>query len=317
LFLRKKFIVYRQQKATGMKLRCIIYLLIITIISVLPLSNTLAADKANVFVSILPQKYFAESIGNDLINTTVIVEPGQSPADYEPSPSQMVMMSKADIYFAVGVAFEAAWLQKFSNINPAMKVVHTDMGIEKKPINRHEAIGDLSEHYHYKHHNHDTLDPHIWLSPPLVKIQAEHILNGLISIDPNNHLKYESNYLKLLTQIDHLDKELKSLFSEKTMQKQFLVFHPSWGYFADAYGLTQISIEIEGKTPKAREVKKRIEFSRQHHIQFVFVQPQFSVKQAEIIANEINGQLIYADPLAENWAENLQSVAMSIKQALK
>jgi zinc transport system substrate-binding protein len=305
-----------QQKATGMKLRCIKSLLIITIVIVLPLSNSLAAEKTNVFVSILPQKYFAESIGKGLINTTVIVEPGQSPADYEPSPSQMVMMSKADIYFAVGVAFEAAWLQKFSAINPAMQIVHTDIGIEKKPINRHETSGIQPEHNHHQHHDHGALDPHIWLSPPLVKIQAEHILNGLISIDPDNRLKYKSNYLDFLAQIESLNKEFDLLFSEKTMQKQFLVFHPSWGYFADAYGLKQISIEIEGKTPKAREVKKLIEFCRIHHIQFIFVQPQFSVKHAEIIANEINAQLIYADPLAQDWEKNMRAVAESIKQTL-
>jgi zinc transport system substrate-binding protein len=297
--------------------RAITYLIIAAIAPLCSQNLAQAAERLNVFVSILPQKYFVESIGKGLTNTTVIVDPGRSPADYEPSPSQMVMMSDADIYFAVGVAFETTWLQKFSAINHDMKVVYTDTGIEKKPINRYEIIDTFNDHQHPKNHTHTTLDPHIWLSPPLVKVQAGLILNGLISIDPDNCLKYESNYSDFIAQIDRLDKELKALFSKETQQKKFLVFHPSWGYFADAYGLSQISIEIEGKSPKARELKNLIVFARQQRIQLVFVQPQFSVKQAEIIANEINGQLIYADPLAEDWAANLHKVALSIKQAVK
>ncbi|MBC2714348.1 MAG: zinc ABC transporter solute-binding protein [Desulfobacteraceae bacterium] len=299
-----------------MERRFNIYLTIIFILTVCWQNSASADSKINVFVSILPQKYFVESIGGEFIETTVIVHPDQSPADYEPSPSQMIMMSKADIYFAVGVAFETTWLKKFSSINPGMKVVHTDAGIEKRPIVRHENH-ELNHHEHEQHHHHGPMDPHIWLSPPLVKIQAEHIKNGLISIDPTRRKIYEKNYSQFIAQIESLDKELKTLFSENTRAKKFLVFHPSWGYFADAYGLTQISIEIEGKTPKAREVKNLIEFARQHHIELIFIQPQFSTKHAEIIANEINGQVVFADPLAKNWYNNIQAVALSIKQALK
>ena len=79
----------------------------------------------------------------------------------------------------------------------------------------------------------------------------------------------------------------------------------------------QISIEIEGKAPKAREVKNLIDFAKAHEIRIIFVQPQFSTRHAEIIAKEINGQLIGADPLAENWLQNIRSVAESIRQALK
>lgn len=295
-----------------------IYLIIFCLLTVCMLTRASADSKKSVIVSILPQKYFVESIGQDLINTTVIVDPGHSPANYEPSPSQMKIMSKATIYFAIGVPFETTWLNTFSDINPGMKIVHTDAGIEKKPINRHEVIEPWFAHQKHGHqHSHVSMDPHIWLSPPLVKIQAKHILNGLISINPARRKIYEKNYSQFIARIESLDKELKILFSPEIRQKKFLVFHPSWGYFADAYGLTQISIEIEGKNPKAREVKNLIGVARQQHIQIIFIQPQFSTKQAEIIANEINGQIIFADPLAENWYGNIRAVAMAIKQGLR
>lgn len=255
--------------------RRVITNIILVLLAVCVHTRASAAPPKNVFVSIAPQKYFVRAIGGPLVETTVVVSPGHSPADYEPTPSQMMQMAKADIYFSIGVPFEASWLNKFSGINPSMKVIHTDSGIQKLPISRHEiqAHTDAS-------HDHGAMDPHIWLSPKLVKIQAEHILNGLAAIDPDHRKTYQNNYLKFIEQLDSLDHELKTLLSEDIGQKQFLVFHPSWGYFADAYGLTQISIEIEGKAPKARDVKNLIEFARQNHIQVILVQPQFSTKHA-------------------------------------
>ncbi len=276
------------------------------------------STKKNVFVSILPQKYFVDAIGGELVDISVIVPPNHNPEDYEPSPAQMVQMAKADMYFAVGVPFENTWLEKFSDINPKMQVVYTDAGIEKKPIDRHEIFEPRTENPGHGHeHSHGVLDPHIWLSPPLVKIQAGDILKGLIDIDPGHSDIYNQNYLRFIEQIDRLDRELKSVFAQGSLGKKFLVFHPAWGYFADAYGLIQISIEIEGKDPKARDVKQLIEYAKQHRIKLIFVQPQLSPKYAELIAAEIGGRIIFADPLAENWVDNMRSVALSIKQALK
>ena len=275
-----------------------------------------AAEKTIVFVSIAPQKCFADAIGGDLIQTTVVVSPAHSPADYEPAPSQMVQMARADIYFAVGVPFENAWLEKFAAVNPGMRIVHTDAGIEKKPIDRHDVMhpSDL-RHEGDSRHAHGMLDPHVWLSPPLVKIQAKNMLNALVAYDPDHQKVYQENYRHFIDRVEALDRDLRAMLSQIPAPGQFLVFHPSWGYFADAYGLTQIPIEIEGKSPKAREVMKLVEFARARNIRLILVQPQFSNRQADIIAREINGRLIPADPLAQDWFTNLRTVAASIEQA--
>jgi len=281
-------------------------------------SRVSAESAENVFVSIAPQKYFVEAIGGEFVETTVIVSPGRSPADYEPSPSQMMKMAKADIYFSIGVPFENVWLEKFSAINPQMKVIATDKGIEKKPIDRYEIIKTTTGHTENEDHRHrGAMDPHIWLSPLLVKIQARHIADGLIAADPAHTDIFEQNVSQFIARIDLLDRELKTLFTPETRGKKFLAFHPSWGYFADAYGLEQISIEIEGKAPKAREVEQLIEYARAQSIRLIFIQPQFSAKQAQLIAGEINGKIIPADPLAEDWDDNIRTVAHAIKQALQ
>ena len=303
-----------------MNRRSALSLIIFFVITAWFQSQAQASEKINVFVSILPQKYFTEKIGGDFVHASEMVKPDKSPADYEPAPSQMRMLSKAKAYFAIGVPFENTWLQKFASINPDMQIIHTENGIVKKPINRYaniQILSSVNSHKTHSLHHKAIADPHIWLSPLLVKIQAKNIYNGLILIDPKHDSAYKNNYQKFISQLDALNRELKKLFSFGIKQKQFIVFHPSWGYFADAYGLKQVSIEIEGKEPKAHDLKKLIQYATQHDIKTIFVQPQFSTKHSEIIAKEIHGQIVFADPMAEEWQKNLKNIAQSIKNALK
>jgi len=309
--------------------------------------NCSAADKLPVFVSIVPQKYFVQQIGKDLVDVQAMVLPGASPATYEPKPQQMADISKTKIYFTIGVPYEKAWLEKIAATNPNMRVVHTDHGIEKIPMAAHHHHDDHEEGEHHgeekhdheegehhgeekhdheegehhgeeKHDHHENagLDPHIWLSPPLVKIQARTITDALQEADPAHRNAYEANFKAFAAQIDELDAGLKKTFAGKK-NLQFLVFHPAWGYFAHAYGLKQVPIEIEGKDPKPAQLKELIHHAREKGIKVVFVQPQFSTKSAELVAREIGGQVAFANPLAEDWMANLREVANKFESALK
>jgi zinc transport system substrate-binding protein len=290
-----------------------VLILLIFIITGFP-SAAIAGEKIQVFVSILPQKYFVEQIGGDLVDIHVMVAPHQNPENFEPLPSQMAALSKADIYFTIGVPFEDAWLKKFTASYPGIHLVRTDAGISKKPIHNHAdsppatAAPELSSRHHHK----GIPDPHIWLSPELVKIQARHIHEALTFLDPARAKQYEAGFNRFMGELTALDQKIKNIFVETDGDKKFLVFHPSWGYFADVYGLTQLAIEIEGKEPKAQELKQLIDLAAGHHIQTVFVQPQFSSRQAEIIAQAINGRVDTIDPLAADWNENLLRTAAAI-----
>ena len=290
-------------------------------ISVLPVEA--AVTKA--FVSISPQKYFVQKIGGDLVDVSVLVPAGASPHNFEPKPRQMAELSKSAVYFAVGIDFEKFWLKKIAAANPKMRVVRTDDGITRIPMaDRHD--GEKSRRQHPQelkteipakdNYGGGSPDPHIWLSPALVKIQARHILDALVAIDPVHQSKYESNYASFMREIDELDAELKALFAGRKGE-QFMVFHPSWGYFAEAYGLVQVPVEIEGKDPKPAQLQKLIRHARERHIKVVFVQPQFSAKSAELLSGEIGGQIVYTDPLAENWAGNLREVARKFGAAAR
>ena len=299
-------------------------------------SLALANDKLTVFVSIAPQKYFVQQIAKDLVDVKVMVLPGADPHMYEPKPKQMVAISKAKLYFSIGIEFERVNLSKIISTNPQIKIVPTDRDIKKIPMaayhhhdeeGEHHEKGELpkeGDHHHEKgdfrhkddHQEHGGLDPHIWLSPPLVKIQARAIMNALQEIDPSHRALYESNFQLFVSQINKLNTELKAIFADK-QGLQFMVFHPSWGYFAKAYGLRQVPVQIEGKNPKPAQLKELIEHAKEKNIKMIFVQPQFSAKSAQLVAKEIGGEVAFVDPLVGNWSANLREVANKFKAALK
>jgi len=274
--------------------------------------NLPADKKLAVFVSIAPQKYFVNQIGQERVDVQVMVSPGASPATYEPKPRQMAALAKTSVYFAIGVPFEKNWLKKIAAANPNMQVVHTDHGIQKIPMSAH--------HHQTEHHpgkdRHGEPDPHIWLSPTLVMIQARAIRDALQEIDPAYRSVYETNYEAFASTLAALDAELRNMFADK-QGFQFMVFHPSWGYFAHAYGLKQVAVEIEGKDPKPAQLKELIEHARENEIKIIFVQPQFSSKSAKLVAKEIDGRVIVADPLAQEWLRNLREVVREFKKALQ
>ncbi len=313
----------------------------LSVFSVMLWATGVQAAKLPVFVSILPQKYIVQQIGKGRVDVQVMVRPGANPATYEPRPKQMADLSNASIYFAIGVPFESVWLEKFANANPDMRVIHTDRGIEKLAMAAHDHHHDddpgeghqESEHHQADHdptksdhhgdavhdedpHEHAGRDPHIWLSPPLVKMQARTILDALRETDPTHSDAYTANFQAFSDRIDRLDAYLRNIFAGK-QGLRFLVFHPAWGYFAHTYGLQQIPIEIEGKEPKPAQLKALIKHAREDGINVIFVQPQFSTKSAELIAREIGGRVVAVDPLAEDWVENLRAVAEAFKAALE
>lgn len=266
-----------------------------------------------VFVTLGPQKFFVECISQGQVLVQVMVEPGANPHVYEPKPRQMQALSTASLYFSIGDSFDLAWLPRLQAANPRMRVVQTDKGCAKISMIAHEHEGVGSDHSH-EH----GLDPHIWLDPALVKIQARHIADALMQADPDNAALYRANTVDFMAELDQLDQELREILGGLPPdQRSFLVFHPSWGYFAKAYGLEQMAIETEGKEPSAKDIRQIISLAREKKIRVIFVQPQFSEKSAGVLAKEIGAQVVRLDPLAQDWAENLRQAARAFATVLQ
>ncbi|XPV68268.1 MAG: metal ABC transporter solute-binding protein, Zn/Mn family [Halarcobacter sp.] len=407
--------------------------------------------QTNVIVSILPQQTFVEKIGGDKVNVSTMVKPGSDPHSYEPKPSQMREISKADIYFPIGLEFENTWLDKFASQNKKMKFIEMTKGIEYIEMAKHHhhhhedhdsaheeeelpyewaGVFDLKkgtytwsfskvdgnyaemsmkmliikankksddliesyekeaknifskdkitlaknddslksenslyklsfdekqnktifkikiekegkyifftehmpsefegdEHYFKDMHNkeieaiasfpkeesHHGKDPHTWTSPKNVKIMAKNIYEALVKFDSKNKDYYKANYDKFIEQINNTDKKIKNILSGLEKGSKFMVFHPSWGYFAKEYGLVQLVIEVEGKEPKPRILKKIIDEAKEEKVKAIFTQTEFSDKSARAIASELNIKVIKETPLAKNWSENLIKMANAI-----
>ena len=270
--------------------------------------NTLILANINAVVSILPEQTFVKAIGGDKVSVSLMVLPGSSPHTYEPKPSQMKDVAKATLYFAIGVEFENVWLPKFTSLNPSMQIIDLTKGITKLSMKSH----DHNAQHSAKHKEESGKDPHIWTDPKNVKIIALHIYETLREVDPQNKVYYRKNYEKFIEEINATDNQVKSLLSNKEKGTKFMVFHPSWGYFAKAYGLEQLSVEIEGKSPKPKELIMLVKEAKVEKIAAIFTQPEFSDSVAHVIANELKIKVIKVSPLAEKWSENLIKIASAI-----
>lgn len=273
---------------------------------ILSLLNVSAhADPLKVFVSILPLKQFVERIGGDQVEVTVMVGPGQSPATYSPTPHQMMALSQAKIYFAMGaLPFEQAWGKRIQATNPDMQWVRTDQGITLKT--RNEAH---DEHDHGHGH-----DPHVWLSPQLARQMSRTILTALQTHRPQQAETFSRNHAVWDAELQKLHTDIQAMFADLP-SRQFMVFHASWGYFADTYGLKQIAIEASGKEPGPQALARLIELARDEKISAIFVQKQFSQHSARSVAKAVGAVVVEVDPLAENYLDNLREAARLFVQA--
>lgn len=268
------------------------------------LFTSLAFAKPVVIVSILPQKTFVQKIAKDMADITLMVEPGNSPHSYEPKSSQMIAVSKADIYFSIGVEFENVWLEKIKSQNSNLKFINLSDNISKIAIKHHT-------HNHKENHAGKS-DPHIWTSPKNVEVMAYSIYKALIAIDPKNENFYKTNLDDFIREIRDTDTQIKEILKKTEPKTKFMVFHPSWGYFANEYNLKQIAVEVEGKEPKPREIIKIINEAKKENIKVIFTQPEFSDKSAQIIAKEAGVVVKKISPLNPDWSQNLINMAKAI-----
>jgi zinc transport system substrate-binding protein len=285
-----------------------------------------AEEPITVAVSVVPQAEFVEKVGGDKVKTVVITPPGADPHTYEPSPKEVEEISKASMLVTVGVGmpFEEVWIDRFDSMNSGTLVVNCSKGLELKELEEHDHEGEEEEEHdeeiETEHENesteehenesdgeHEELDPHIWTSPANAKIMVEDIYEGLVELDPENEAYYAQNKDAYLEELDALDSRIREKLNGSE-GSSFMVYHPSWGYFAADYGLNMISVEIEGKEPSAQDLTKIVDLAKEKNVKVIFVQAQFSTRSAEVLAQEIGGEVVAVDPLAKDYVANMDNV---------
>ena len=262
-----------------------------------------------VAVTVLPQAEFVESVGGERVHITVMVPPGANLHAYEPTPSQMTALAKTEMYVKVGsgVEFELVWMDKLANLNKDMLIVDSSRGVQLPET----AVGQEGEES-----GHSAIDPHIWMSPLNVKIMVQNIYEGLIQVDPENKAYYEQNRDAYIKKLTGLDRDIRSSLAGIT-NRTFMVYHPAFGYFAREYNLTMLPIEVEGKEPTAAGLIHLIEQAREHKIKAIFTSPQFNPESAEVIADALDGRVIFVDPLARDYTVNMRNLLGELVEAME
>lgn len=254
-------------------------------------------EPLDVVVSILPQKSIAEAIGGEFVSVTVMVPPGMHPRVFEPTPASMAALEGADLYVAMDVPHEKNWMPQVEAARPDLPILHSRDAVETRTITgRVDASGN------------EMVDPHIWLAAPPLRRIAAAMRDEMAKLDPEHADTYVANTEAWLARLDAADAEAAEKLAPYKGQA-FLVFHPAWGYLADSYGLRQLAIEEQGMEPGPKMIAKTIDTAKEEGISVIFVQQQFSQKEAETIAKEIRGKVVKLNPLNPDPVANLNIVA--------
>ncbi len=251
-----------------------------------------AGDRIRVAVSVAPQAAIVQRIGGDRVTVESLVAPGASDEDLYLSPRKARALERIDLYVKVGhpaFAIEARYIDPFLARHPEIRVVDMSRGMDL-------ILND---------HGHEGGDPHVWVAPQTVAIAAQNIAAALSDADPQHAPEYRTNLERFLEDVDRLDQEIRARLEGG--ERAFLVYHPSWGYFARQYGLEQIAIEAEGKEPGAVRLIGLIEQARREGAEVVLV--PYPRESAQVLAEAIGGRTVTADPQSADWEETLLRVA--------
>ena len=307
---------------------------IIAIIIVIPLSSiavygtntnqqfTINDDsKLQVISSFNPLHEFSQIVGQEKVDTILLVPVGVEPHDWEPTIKDVQQMHKSDLIIINGIGFEN-WVDNLIENNYLGIIVDTSNGIT---INQSKEQHDEEQHDEEQHDEHKHLagDPHIWLNPVYAKTQVQNIANAFANSDLKNSKFYHTNAEEYNKKLDLLDMKIRNELSN--CNSDFIVFHNAFSYFADEYGLNQYTIMPTNNSHgevTAKTLEKIILTAKKLNIKVIFSEEDISSKSSEIIANELGGNVLILSTLEitsdgtyiSKMTENLENLKVALCQ---
>ncbi|WP_425539157.1 metal ABC transporter substrate-binding protein [Microaceticoccus formicicus] len=258
-------------------------------------------NKLTVYSSIYPVWDFTSKVGGDKIDNKLLVPMGTEAHDWEPSPTDIAALEKADVLVINGLGMEF-WansvLGSLSNKNLTLidtskeanliEGHHHDHGHNHDHEDEHEHEHDHEDQHKHEHDHDDetklSYDPHIWSSPVQAKKQMKIIMEELSKKDPENAEYYKSNFEKYSTEFDKLDSEYRESL-ESLPNKKIVVSHEAYGYMTHEYGLTQMGIEglIPESEPTPQRMAEIIDYVKENNVNTIFFEQSSGSKVAETI----------------------------------
>jgi zinc transport system substrate-binding protein len=264
-------------------------------------------DVPVIAVSILPQGWFVSRVAGDRARTLVLAGQGQNPHNYEPAPKQITSLGEAEAWILSGTEFEIALRGKIEALFPGLRIVDGTRGLVFRLMEDIDGDDDGGDH---------NIDRHTWLGEAPAKILAGHVRDLLVDIDPDNAEFYLKNYANLVADIEDVFGSLREELAPLRGRSVF-VYHPSFGYFLDEFGIKQEAVETGGKEPGPRELSILIEKAKREKAAAIFVQSQFPVNAAAAVAGAAGAEIVLLDPLDADWIGNIRRMGDALQRSLE
>ena len=284
---------------------------LLLLLGLLPVFQSCESQRAEtdiVSVSIAPLKYFVDRLTEEGLEVNVMVPQGSSHGTYSPSARQMQKLSDSGLYLQIGhLGYEQAFIHRLHELNPGM--LRLDLSEKTYKIHGdHVCHGD--------HHHEGGIDPHIWMSPKVMLVLLPHIREALEEVFPHLASVIGSNYEPLYREVESLHIAMEELTSTLG-HKRFLIFHPALTYLAHDYGMEQVAIEHEGKEPSAAQLSALIREARAEKIPVIFIQEEYDVRNAQLVAQETGASVEQINPLAYEWVDGMHQLMETFKTHLQ
>ncbi|OGE30996.1 hypothetical protein A2631_04925 [Candidatus Daviesbacteria bacterium RIFCSPHIGHO2_01_FULL_44_29] len=253
-----------------------------------------AVGKVNITTSFYPLYFFTSEVVADKGSVTNITPAGAEPHDYEPTTQDLARIEDSQLLVLNGGV--EPWGDKIKDT------------LKDKPIVVLEAAEGLLTRQLTEDGEVVFLDPHIWLSPPLAKIEADKITQIMQKIDPQNMAYYTDRSSQLKLKLDELDMMYKQGLSS-CQRRDIVTAHVAFGYLAEAYGLNQIAIAglSPDEEPSPAKLAEVAQFVKVRQIKYIFFESLVSPKLAETIASETGTKTLVLNPLEGLTPEDLAS----------
>lgn len=279
-----------------------------------------APDKPlKVVVTIPPLMWAAKEIAPSNAEITLILTPGKSEHGIELTPSQVKAINDADLVVMVGYGLEPRIENSLKRSDrPARRVVSFE------GLDGHQALEADHDHAHvhghdHAHHDHG-FDPHLWLDPPAMRAFVKRVGEAMSQLVPeSDRSRVQEATTRLQGECDAIDAEYRKQIAELS-NKVIVTHHNAYAYVAKRYGLEVAAVirPIESIEPAPGDIKAVATTIRERNLKAIFVEPQFSAKAAQRIADTTGVKLLTLDPLGEgDWAATMRQNLAALVEGLK
>ncbi len=288
-----------------------------------------------VAVPVAPMAWLARQVGGPRVAVLTVVPPGVDPHSYAPSPRGLARLDAARLYLCLDLPFERRLAAKLAAGHGGIRLVDATAGIKPIILGGGSELTDLarqankpqlphrgrislrlSEPTGGRPGSHPEPDPHIWLSPRRFSKMAANLAAAFRAADPAGGPEYQARLGKVQVLLAGLDMRLAAIL-RPVKGHRFLVVHPAFTYLAADYGLKQVAIEQEGKSPGARSLSSLMGLVESSGARVIFAERGFPERAARALSKATKAKIVVLDPLAQDYAANLEAMARKIAAGIK